>query len=64
MNNVTFKQGSPYLVRCQRLSVRFEMEISNLDNLDSMHVVRFRRVAGELSSYKELCARVLAEMKM
>jgi hypothetical protein len=40
------------------------MEISHLDHLESVYVVRFRRVAGELMQYKDLCSKVLAEMKV
>jgi hypothetical protein len=61
---VTFKQANAFLVKCQRQGLRFEMEISHLDHLGSIYVVRFRRVAGELVPYKELCSKVLAEMKL
>jgi len=64
MGRVSYKQVSPFQVKCQRQSVRFEMEISHLDHLDSVYVVRFRRIAGELVAYKEMCSRVLAEMKI
>jgi len=64
MHRVAFKQATAFLVRCQKQSLRFEMEISHLDHLESIYVVRFRRAAGELATYKELCSRVLAEMKI
>eukprot|EP00811_Abedinium_folium_P009440 NODE_18727_length_879_cov_5.545213.p2 GENE.NODE_18727_length_879_cov_5.545213~~NODE_18727_length_879_cov_5.545213.p2 ORF type:complete len:95 (-),score=18.52 NODE_18727_length_879_cov_5.545213:229-513(-) len=64
LQRISYKQASPFLVKCQRQSLRFEMEISHLDHLESIYVVRFRRAAGELASYKELCSRVLAEMKI
>eukprot|EP00933_Yihiella_yeosuensis_P071581 TRINITY_DN7978_c0_g5_i1.p1 TRINITY_DN7978_c0_g5~~TRINITY_DN7978_c0_g5_i1.p1 ORF type:complete len:825 (+),score=159.10 TRINITY_DN7978_c0_g5_i1:186-2660(+) len=64
MQRVAFKQATGFLVRCQKQSLRFEMEISHLDHLESIYVVRFRRAAGELASYKELCSRILAEMKI
>jgi len=64
LQKVAFKQASVFLVKCQRQGMRFEMEISHLDHLESIYVVRFRRVAGDLVSYKELCSKVLAEMKM
>eukprot|EP00440_Ansanella_granifera_P043261 gb/GFBE01046897.1/.p1 GENE.gb/GFBE01046897.1/~~gb/GFBE01046897.1/.p1 ORF type:complete len:826 (+),score=112.13 gb/GFBE01046897.1/:1-2478(+) len=64
MHRVAFKQATAFLVRCQKQSLRFEMEISHLDHLESIYVVRFRRAAGELAAYKELCSRVLAEMKI
>jgi serine/threonine protein kinase len=64
LQRVSYKQASNFLVKCQRQNLRFEMEISHLDHLESIYVVRFRRVAGELVSYKELCSKILAEMKI
>mmetsp|Transcript_3205 Transcript_3205/g.7530 ORF Transcript_3205/g.7530 Transcript_3205/m.7530 type:complete len:762 (+) Transcript_3205:56-2341(+) len=64
MQRIAFKQANAFLVRCQKQSLRFEMEISHLDHLESIYVIRFRRAAGELAPYKELCSRVLAEMKI
>merc|ERR1719163_226680 len=64
VQRVAYKQASPYIVKCQRQNLRFEMEIAHLDHLESIYVVRFRRVAGELASYKELCSKILAEMKI
>eukprot|EP00929_Paragymnodinium_shiwhaense_P047984 TRINITY_DN24327_c0_g1_i1.p1 TRINITY_DN24327_c0_g1~~TRINITY_DN24327_c0_g1_i1.p1 ORF type:complete len:855 (-),score=194.10 TRINITY_DN24327_c0_g1_i1:279-2843(-) len=64
MQRVSYKQASQHLVRCQKQALRFEMEISHLDQLGSMYVVRFRRVAGEMAGYKEMCSKVLAEMKI
>lgn len=64
LQRVSYKQASAFLVKCQKQSLRFEMEISHLDHLESIYVVRFRRVAGELVPYKELCSKVLAEMKI
>jgi hypothetical protein len=64
LQRVSYKQESAFLVKCQRQNLRFEMKISNLDHLESVHVVRFRRVAGELVSYKELCAKIVAEMRI
>lgn len=64
IQRVAYKQSSAFLVRCQRQGLRFEMEISHLDHLESIYVVRFRRVAGDLVGYKDLCSKVLAEMKI
>lgn len=63
-HRIAFKQATAFLVRCQKQSLRFEMEISHLDHLESIYVVRFKRAAGELATYKELCSRVLADMRI
>jgi len=61
---VTFKQVSPTLVKCQKLNVRFELEISQLEHLESIHVVRCRRVAGEVAAFREISTKLFAEMKI
>lgn len=64
LHRIAYKQTSSFLVKCQKQGLRFEMEISHLDHLESIYVVRFRRAAGELATYKELCSKILAEMKI
>lgn len=64
LQRVTYKQASSFVVKCQKQSLRFEVEISHLDHLESIFVVRFRRIAGELVGYKDLTAKILAEMKI
>lgn len=64
IQRVAYKQANAFLVKCQRQSLRFEMEISHLDHLESIFVVRFRRVTGDPSNYKDLCSKILADMKI
>jgi len=64
LHRIAHKQTTSFLVKCQKQGLRFEMEISYLDHLESIYVVRFRRAAGELAAYKELCSKILAEMKI
>lgn len=35
------------------------MEITHLDNLDNIYVVKFKRLAGETYAYKEVSNKVL-----
>jgi hypothetical protein len=62
--HIAFRQVSPLSVRCQRHAVRFNVEVACLDRLGSIHAVRFQRVAGELWQYKDICAKLLAEMRV
>lgn len=62
--HVAFRQAAPGMVRCQRHAVRFDIELASLDRLGSIHAVRFRRVAGELWQYKDICAKLLSDMKV
>lgn len=64
MQRVTHKKASAFLVRCEKHGLRFEVELSRHLQLTSSHVVRFRRLAGSFASCRELCSRVLAEMRL
>ena len=48
-----------YGLRCQKNNVRFDMEIVSLDNLDSIYIVKFKKLAGEIQNYKDISGRVL-----
>ena len=40
------------------------MEIAHLDDLDSIYIVKFKRLAGEVWSYKEVSNKVLGSMDL
>lgn len=64
LQRVSFKQNSAFSVRCQKQTIKFEVEVSHLDNLESVYVIRFKRIAGELAQYKDLCSRLLGDMRV
>ena len=64
LQKVSYKKVGPYGLRCQKNNVRFDMEIAHLDNLDSIFLVKFKRLAGEMYSYKDVSGKVLASMQL
>lgn len=64
LHRVSFKQVSQWSMKCQRQTLRFEIDIAHLDDLDTIYVLRFKRVAGDLAQYKSLCSQLLAEMRL
>jgi Kinase associated domain 1 len=63
-NRVQFKKVGNYGLRCTKNQVRFDMEITHLDNLDNIFVVKFKRIAGEMQQYKEVSGKVLGMMNL
>lgn len=51
-------------LRCQKNNVRFEMEIAHLDDLDSIYILKFKRLAGEIPQYKDVSCRVLNNINL
>mmetsp|Transcript_16286 Transcript_16286/g.47632 ORF Transcript_16286/g.47632 Transcript_16286/m.47632 type:complete len:770 (-) Transcript_16286:76-2385(-) len=64
MQRVAYKKTSASVLRCEKQSLRFEVEVSRSNHLTATCVVRCRRLAGGIAACKELCARVLAEAKV
>lgn len=64
LTRVPFKQVSPFLVRCGRVALRFDMQISQTDQAESAYMVRIQRTTGDVVSFRELCARIAAEMQV
>lgn len=64
MHRVSFKQVSQWSVKAQRQALRFEIGIAHLDDMDTIYVLRFKRVAGDLVQYKALCSTLLADMRL
>lgn len=60
---VTFKQISAMVVRCQRGSLRFEVDVMQAER-NGTYTVRFTRVSGENWQYKDVCARLITEMNL
>jgi hypothetical protein len=64
MNRVSYKRIGTYGLRCQKNTVRFDMEINHMQDLDNIFVVKFKRLAGEMPQYKEVSGRVLQNMNL
>eukprot|EP00927_Polykrikos_kofoidii_P004837 TRINITY_DN11908_c0_g1_i1.p1 TRINITY_DN11908_c0_g1~~TRINITY_DN11908_c0_g1_i1.p1 ORF type:complete len:262 (-),score=19.68 TRINITY_DN11908_c0_g1_i1:394-1179(-) len=56
-------QASPMTLRCQWLSLKFDVEIAPLDRSGTIHAVRSRRSAGEPWQFKDVCNRLLGELR-
>ncbi|KXN68832.1 hypothetical protein CONCODRAFT_41406 [Conidiobolus coronatus NRRL 28638] len=47
-----------------KLSVRFEIYIVKIPLLLGIHGIKFRRLVGHPWEYKELCSRVLEQLRL
>lgn len=61
---IASKQVSPLMLRCQWLGLKFDVEVAPLDRMGSIHAVRARRTSGEPWVYKDVCNRLLAELRI
>lgn len=63
-NRVSFKKMTNYSLRCQKNSIRFDMEITHLQNMEGFYLVKFKRLAGDIGPYKEVSGKVLSQMNL
>ena len=53
-----------YRVNCQCKSVRFEMEITQLENIDTIYCVRFKKISGDTWPFKDITSKVLSSLDL
>jgi MAP/microtubule affinity-regulating kinase len=44
--------------------VRFDVEVCELPRLKNLHGLRFRRISGPSTEYKEICSKVLQTVRL
>ncbi|KAJ3314019.1 Map microtubule affinity-regulating kinase [Gonapodya sp. JEL0774] len=67
--DVKHRMSSRYVVECTfnanaEEAVKFEVEVCKLPRLKNLHGLRFKRIGGDSNEYKEICEKILAEVKL
>lgn len=62
-NNISYTQEAPFLLSCVFNDVSFEMEVCKLPRL-SVNGIRVKRLGGPSLGYKNICSKVLDDMKL
>ncbi|KAI8620738.1 kinase-like domain-containing protein [Chytriomyces sp. MP71] len=64
-HSVTYKMVTPYLLDCfwanpspGKDGCKFEIEVCKLPRLKNLHGLRFKRLAGSSTDYKDICEKV------
>jgi hypothetical protein len=59
---------TPTVLFCEKGPIRFEMEVSHVaataPGASDQHVVRMKRVSGDSWAYKNLCNRIIPQLRM
>jgi hypothetical protein len=63
-HSVSFERKGKYFVKCQKQAIKFEMELTKMENLEFVYIVRILRTGGDITKYKDLASRVLSAMKL
>jgi len=65
--NISHKLVTRYLIECNipdKEDLKFEVEICKLPRLNNMHGLKFKRLSGTTSDYKEICEKLLSTVQL
>jgi len=57
-------KNGKYLIYCQKLSVKFEIEIMSLEQIKGGNYIRAKKLIGESKDYKKVMKKILANLKL
>eukprot|EP00347_Sterkiella_histriomuscorum_P024120 403332240 len=65
-NKIQYKQMNTYSLRCQRVDVKFEMELTQYEGADFIYIIKFRKNGQglETQAYRDLCQKVLSSINL
>lgn len=56
---IKYIRVSPYQFNCQKLNIRFEIEVMQLDEIEGLQIIRFKKITGEMAQYKEIGVKII-----
>ena len=62
--NIKYKKCGGYLVVMQKQGVKLELEIMQMEDMEFMHIIRLKRIEGNVINYKTICKKLIASMKL
>jgi len=64
LHKVKYKKTGGYLFTCQKQTIKFEIEVMQMESIEFMHVVRFKRLEGNSMEYKIICSKLFSAIKL
>lgn len=62
--SVAFHRQGNYMIKCQKSNIKFEMELTKMENLEFVYIVRILRTFGDINKYRDVAGRILSAMKL
>jgi hypothetical protein len=62
--SISFQRLGNYMIKCQKSSIKFEMELTKMENLEFVYIVRILRTSGDITKYRDIASRILNSMKL
>eukprot|EP00927_Polykrikos_kofoidii_P069953 TRINITY_DN6570_c0_g1_i6.p1 TRINITY_DN6570_c0_g1~~TRINITY_DN6570_c0_g1_i6.p1 ORF type:complete len:978 (-),score=146.14 TRINITY_DN6570_c0_g1_i6:20-2953(-) len=61
---VTHKKISGVRILCEKPNMRFEVSLSKHESLESSCLIQFRQATGELAFFRDVCSKILTEVRL
>jgi len=61
---VQYKRNSGFMIIGQKQHIKLELEIMQMEDMDFMHIIRFKKIAGDSAGYKEVCNQLLNSIRL
>jgi len=61
---IKYERTKGYAITGQRQGVKFEIEVMQMEDMDFVHVLRFKRLQGNIINYKIMCSKLLETIKL
>jgi len=53
-----------YSLRCEKDTNKFEIEINSLHNHDSVYIIKFSKLSGDIAKSNEICSQLYRALDM
>lgn len=61
---ILWKPYGTFGVACQRGIVKFECEINAIEDVEGLHILRFRQKSLEIGSFRDTCSLLLSSLAL
>ena len=63
VKDMSLTAETPFLAKCVKLGLEFNMEVAATDATQSHFVLRLQLLRGEAALFREMCARIIPRVK-
>jgi len=63
-NKIYNRNVSKYGLKCERDTIKFEIEVNYVHNHDNLYLLKFNKLQGDTAKYNEICALIYQSIEL
>ena len=63
-HKIYYRNMTKYSLRCEKDTNKFEIEINSLQNHDSVYIIKFSKLSGDIAKSNEICSQIYRALDM